>query len=107
MRIHFLAGGRHSTGKQPCHAGNGPPGQSRSDQSPVMDGVTCHTSAGLAAIQLNRVTILHFPGQLELQTAALINQQLASMQPAADPEDDMAQEAPSVRVCLQMQQARD
>ena len=44
-------------------------------------------------------------GQLEAQAAALINQQLASMQPVPDPEDEVP-EAPTVRVSLQMQQAR-
>lgn len=66
-----------------------------------------HTAASLATSVLTHVmSSWHLPGQLELQTAALINQQLASLQPATDPEDDMTQEAPSVRVCLQMQQAR-
>jgi hypothetical protein len=43
---------------------------------------------------------------MEAQTAALINQQIASIHtnpPGQD--DDAADEPPTVRVCLQMQQA--
>lgn len=43
---------------------------------------------------------------MEAQTAALINQQLASMHNNSPGQDDYAaDEPPTVRVCLQMQQA--
>jgi len=46
-------------------------------------------------------------GRMEAETTVLINQQLAVMHAPEDPNVELPDGPPSIRVCLQMQQVRD